>query len=261
LDGDARQVFLHQLLQKDGFDAILSCDEAALSGADCILLPILTPGNAPHFAELLKILRPNQLVFGGNIGPELLAQATRQGFVLRDYLLRAELAVANAVPTAEGALQLAMEHLPITIHGCRVLVAGFGRVGQCTAQRFQALGAKVTVCARSPAQLALAESMGYTALSLNELSARSRVFDLVINTIPAPIFDRAGLEQLGSPLLMELASSPGGFDLEAVQTLNLHLLPAPGLPGKVAPLTAAQNLQKTIYRMLEELNFGKERSF
>lgn len=261
MDGDARQVFLHQLLQKDGFDAVLSDDEAALSGANCILLPILTPGNTARFAGILRLLRPGQLVFGGSISPELHAQAAQTGVILRDYLLREELAVSNAVPTAEGALQLAMEHLPITIHGCRVLIAGFGRVGQCTAQRFHALGADVTVCARSPAQLSLAESMGCGSLPLRALPEHSRVFDLVINTVPTPIFDRARLEKLGSPLLMELASAPGGFDREAVQALDLRLLPAPGLPGKAAPLTAARNLQKTIYRMLEELDLGKEGSF
>ena len=55
--------------------------------------------------------------------------------------------IANAVPTAEGAVQLAMEELPITLHGARVLVVGFGRVGKLTAHRFRALGARVSVAA------------------------------------------------------------------------------------------------------------------
>ena len=32
------------------------------------------------------------------------------------------------MPTAEGAIQLAMEELPITLHGARVLVIGYGRL-------------------------------------------------------------------------------------------------------------------------------------
>jgi len=276
--GDARQIFLSSLLRADGH----TVTTAALSGqppdlspipeADYVLLPMpLTDRNGALFAplcpdpvplsQIIERLTPTQLIFGGKIAKEISALAARRGLMLRDYLLREDLAVSNAVPTAEGALQLAMELLPITIHGCQVLIAGFGRVGQCTAQRFRALGAEVTVCARSPAQLALAESTDCAALSLNELAARNRAFDLVINTVPAHIFDHTRLEKLGSPLLMELASPPGGFDLEAVQQLGLKLLSAPGLPGKVAPLTAARIIQKTIYRMLEELNLGKEGSF
>ena len=38
--------------------------------------------------------------------------------------------VANAVPTAEGAVQVAMEELPFTLHSARVLILGFGRVGE-----------------------------------------------------------------------------------------------------------------------------------
>ena len=64
------------------------------------------------------------------------------GVRLLDYFAREELTVANAVPTAEGAIQVAMEELPITLHGAQVLVVGFGRIGQATALRLAALGAR-----------------------------------------------------------------------------------------------------------------------
>lgn len=48
--------------------------------------------------------------------------------------------VANAVPTGEGAVQVAMEELPFTLHSARVLILGFGRVGKLTAHRMGALG-------------------------------------------------------------------------------------------------------------------------
>ena len=51
---------------------------------------------------------------------------------------------ATALPTAEGAVQVAMEELPLTLHSARVLILGFGRVGKLTAHRMGALGAKVT---------------------------------------------------------------------------------------------------------------------
>ena len=193
-------------------------------------------------------------MFGGKIPPQLLARAAARGVSIRDILSREEFAIANAVPTAEGAVQLAMEHLPITIRESRVLISGFGRVGQCTARCFRALGANVAVLARAPGQLALAESMGCRAIALKEFSSSRHPFDLILNTIPAPIFGFSLLNAAGSPILMELASPPGGFDLDAVAKLGLRLIPAPGLPGKVAPLTAARIIQKTIYRMLEEFD-------
>ena len=272
IGGDARQLFLADLLRRDGHIVETSAlsdespDFSRLSQSDCVLLPMPLLGrNDAIFAPLcptpvslhavLNHLAPTQTIFAGKVGPDVHKQAAALGLTIHDILLREELAVANAVPTAEGALQIAMEHLPTTIHQSRILVAGFGRVGQCTAQRFRALGAEVWVCARAPGQLALAENMGLHTISLQHMPQLRKEFDLLINTVPATIFTRTKLEPLGRPLLMELASPPGGFDHDAVRDLNLTLISAPGLPGKAAPLTAAHIIQKTIYRMLEELDF------
>ena len=65
------------------------------------------------------------------------------------------------MPTAEGAIQLAMEELPITLHGARVLVIGYGRLGRVLADRLAGLKARVSVAARRYADLAWAENCGY----------------------------------------------------------------------------------------------------
>lgn len=51
--------------------------------------------------------------------------------------------IMNAVPTAEGAIQIAMEQTDVTLHGLPVLVIGHGRIGSLLARRLAALGAKV----------------------------------------------------------------------------------------------------------------------
>ena len=73
---------------------------------------------------------------------------------------------ATALPTAEGAVQVAMEELPFTLHSARVLILGFGRVGKLTAHRMGALGAKVTVCAQGYADLAWAAAYGHETMWL-----------------------------------------------------------------------------------------------
>ena len=272
MGGDARQLSLRTFLTQDGHhvtDLALSdkpLQYNRLLQAQCVLFPIpaanqdgtlfapLHPASV-SIPEILDVLRPEQSLFGGKISSELHAQAAKRSLLIRNLLLREEFPIANAVPTAEGALQLAMEHLPITIHRSRVLIVGFGRVGQCTAQRFHALGAHVSVCARAPEQLTLAECMGCTPISLSALSSTANPFDLLINTVPAPVLTAPRLKATQAPLLLELASPPGGFDLTAIQDLGLRLISAQGLPGKVAPVTAARIIQKTLYHALEELNF------
>ena len=62
-----------------------------------------------------------------------------------------EIAIANSIPTAEGAVQLAMERLPITIHGANALVLGFGRCGVTLARLLKAMGATSALSLGGPA--------------------------------------------------------------------------------------------------------------
>ena len=147
-----------------------------------------------------------------------------------------------------------MEHLPITIHGARVLVIGFGRVGRLTAQRFAALGAKVSVAARKYDQLAWAQAMGLGTEHLEQLAGWLCGYNLVINTVPARVLGRSELEDLRQDcLVLDLASKPGGVDLAAAGELGLTVIWALSLPGKVAPVTAGGAIKTTIYNMLREL--------
>ena len=180
--------------------------------------------------------------------------ARERGLTIHDYFAREELAVANAVPTAEGAVQLAMEHLPITIHGSRVLVIGFGRVGRLTAQRFQALGARVSVAARKYEQLAWAQALGFGGEHLAHLKGWLCGYDLIVNTVPAQVLGQEELEDVKPDcLILDLASKPGGVDLVAAGALGLTVVWALSLPGKVAPVTAGAAIRDTIYNMLREI--------
>ena len=284
LGGDMRQARLAQQLAEDGhtvhayaLEAGLEDGPEAVSGllreealsriskADCVILPlpVSLDGallNAPlshtehPLPPILDRLKPEQFLFGGLPDPRTLALARDRGLTVRDYFAREELAVANAVPTAEGAIQLAMEHLPITIHGARVLVIGFGRVGRLTAQRFAALGARVSVAARKYEQLAWAQAMGLGAEPLEQLAGWLCSYDLVVNTVPARVLGRAELEDLRADcLVLDLASKPGGVDLAAAGALGVTVIWALSLPGKVAPVTAGTAIRHTIYNMLREL--------
>lgn len=279
--GDLRQAKLAQLLSQDGHTVYTyALDQARdLPGplpqatlnrvglADCVILPLpvsqdrellnapLSAGDYP-LADILDRLSPGQFLCGGRVGERVHALAQQRDLTIRDYFAREELAIANAVPTAEGAVQLAMEHLPITIHGARVLVLGFGRVGRLAAHRFHALGARVTVAARKYDQLSWAQAMGFGAEHLEQLRGGLCGYDLIVNTVPARVLNRPELEDVKEDcLILDLASKPGGVDLGAAGELGLTVIWALSLPGKVAPVTAGAAIRDTIYNMLRELGY------
>ena len=275
--GDPRQAALAALLADDGHSvhsyaleqgAGIQC-EPSLEGADladCVVLPLPAAGpdgklNAPlsaqghELTEVLDALRPGQLVCAGMVGDKLKRLAEERGLELRDYFAREELAVMNAIPTAEGAIQIAMEELPITLHDARVLVVGFGRLGKALGPRLRALGARVWVCARRYAQRAAAEGMGLGSEGVDHLSDWLCSYDLVFNTAPAPVL---GVEELAAlkegALVIDLASRPGGVDPDAAAALGVRVIWALSLPGKVAPVTSGRYIKNTVYHIMEELN-------
>lgn len=161
---------------------------------------------------------------------------------------------ANAPPTGEGAIQIAMEELPITLHGARVLLIGAGRLSRVLAQQLRGLGSKVTVAARRFSDLAWAEVWGCTAERTDELRGWMCSYDLVINTAPALLMGREELEDLKPGcLVIDLASAPGGVDFAAAEELGVKAIQALSLPGKVAPVTAALAIKAAIYNILTEL--------
>ena len=161
--------------------------------------------------------------------------------------------IANAVPTAEGAIQLAMEATDRTIHGSHCLVIGYGRIGRLLAERLAALGAQVSVSARRYRDLAWIDAVGCRGLRTNALAGELDRFDLIFNTVPALILDAGRLEETREDcVILELASSPGGVDFDAARRLGRRALLASGLPGKSAPRTAAAAIRDSIYHILEE---------
>ena len=276
IGGDLRQVKLAQLLHNDGHAVhTYALEQAAepvepqsdLSGvklADCVVLPLPVSGeggtlNTPLSAakhpleQILNSLHPGQILCAGRVDGALQRLSAERGLRLYDYFSREELAVANAVPTVEGALQIAMEELPITLHGARVLVIGYGRLGKLLAHRLSLLGARVSVSARKWSDLAWAEAYGYGVEQTDRLDGWLCGYDLIVNSVPAPVLGRDRLQELnGDCLVIDLASRPGGVDMDAARQLGVKVIWALSLPGKVAPVTAGKAILNTIYNILRE---------
>ena len=144
--------------------------ETALKAADCVISSHeqyrsgrLGCGCAhrrenPAFSGSLKLAKPGTPFLIGMAKPKVKAWVQEAELNLVELGELDELAILNAVPTAEGAVQLAMEKLPITISGASCAVLGFGRCGSALARLLSAMGAETTVAARRPSQLALAKT-------------------------------------------------------------------------------------------------------
>ncbi len=235
--------------------------EEALPRCDVLVLPMpVSEDGTLLYAPLadarisLTLLRsavmPGGMVFGGKFGSTepLFRQA---GLRTLDYFSCEELSVRNAVPTAEGALEILLKQMPATIFGSRMLVLGFGRVGSRLAAVLHGLGARVTVASREYPELARAAMLGCRTLPLAQLKEHAGEFSVLCNTIPARVIAADILAELpAETLVLDLASRPGGVDWEApARCQRIHAL---SLPGKTAPAAAGRIIADTIIHRLQE---------
>ncbi len=278
IGGDLRQITLAKMMATDGYDVTLygfkdSINDNNVTETDnidialdneIIILPvpvsfdglyINTPycDNKLTIKRFVKHINPSSLVFGGRISKEFSEELSRKGIKHKDYMSRDELAIKNAIPTAEGAIAIAMNETSITIHNSKCLVLGYGKVGKILAKSLSALGAKTYVTARKYADLALIEGHGYIPMSLNEAKNKLDRFDIIFNTVPALILDSNELNNISpDSVIIDLASKPGGVDFEKAKELGLKVIWALSLPGQVAPVTAGIIIKDTICNMISE---------
>ncbi len=279
IGGDLRQLTLAGLLAEDGYDVIIygfdrdiktdglaaARNLTAALNADIVILPVPVSFdnihlNMPFSDDTLTVeefaagINPLSVVFGGRISAGLSSALGSRGVMHRDYMKRDELAIRNAVPTAEGAIEIAVSETPITLHGSKCLVMGYGKVGKVLAKSLDGLGANTYVEARKFADLALIESHGCIPLTMNEAKTRIGEFDVIFNTIPALVLTRDVLEKADPhTLIIDLASKPGGVDFAAAAELGIKVIWALSLPGRVAPVTAGIIIKDTITNIIGEL--------
>lgn len=280
IGGDMRHVKLAELLADDGHqvrvfgqDKIMTDKRIyaargageAVRDAQCIVLPLPVTsrddilnspfdGSGHNLEEIFKVTEPGTVVCGGRVDAISAGEAEKYGIEIIDYLKREEMAVKNAAATAEGALQILMEELPITVNGAKCLVIGYGRIGKLLSELLKACGARVTVSARKYSDMAWIEARGHERLNTERLEGKLGGYDAVINTVPAMVLPRERLRELGKGCFcLDLASKPGGVDFQAASGLGIKAVWALGLPGEVAPVTSGKIIRDTIYNILNEL--------
>ena len=196
--------------------------------------------------RLIKSLNGKTLIAGA-INKNVYKLAKENNVKIVDLMDNERLTVLNTIATAEGAIEIAIKKTDRVLQGSKTLILGFGRVGKVVARKFASLNSHVTCAARKEEDFAWIETCGYEYININKLGVNLREYDIIINTPPTLILDRQRLQYVKKGcLIIDLASKPGGIDTKAIKELNINFEWALGLPGKVAPITAAKHIKEAV---------------
>ncbi len=280
IGGDIRSIKLANLIAQEGYKVNIygfsnasfntglseSPDmNTAVGEADIVIGPLPCSNdnetiNAPfhqgkiYINEVFQIMKKNQIFIAGRVSGKVQHLAQIYNVNTIDILEREDMAILNAIPTAEGAIQIAMEEMPITLHDSTCVILGFGRIGKILAKMLCALGADVYVEARKFSDIAWIKSYGYKPVLLNNIDSIIPQADAIFNTIPSIVLDENKLKLVNKDcLIIDLASKPGGVDFDKAKEIGVKAIWALSLPGKVAPITAAKFIKETVFNIIGEL--------
>ncbi len=269
----------HELIHNLADGSVSDCGtlcvaaEQAVEGCDAVILPLpatkdgvwismpLAGERVLTLSALCSLMRENKvkLLCGGKLPAAFSEQCRSSGITVFDYYESEAFSVANAVPTAEGAIEIAMKELPITLSGARGLVIGYGRIGKVLSGLLRGLGMNITVSARKSSDLAWIRAVGYRAAETGKLCElfTHTEFDVIFNTAPHIVLGASELEHIRQgTLIVDLASKPGGVDTETAEKLSHNVIWALSLPGKVAPVTSGRIIADTVLRYIEKAEEG-----
>ncbi len=276
IGGDMRSIYLADLLKKEyhrvemfGFDRKFPKMKnrnlsQMMSDTNTIIcgIPLASAGglvNMPFSEESLSVealiegIPRSALFVAGKIDQDVRGLLEKRGVTYIDLLDREEMAVLNAIPAAEGAAELIINAIPGTIHNSKILILGFGRIGKVLGKILQGFGAEVWIEARKYSDLSWIEAYGYKPVHLQDLERYVTDMDVIVNTIPSKILTADILNKIHLDCyLLDLASKPGGIDFEHAKKLGFKVDWALSIPGKTAPLTAAEIIKKTVDNVISE---------
>ena len=243
---DGRQTYMAKMLIKKGYHvSIWQEDDEDMGDADVVILPVPVSRvrNQAWLTEsLIRHKDRIQLCLGGVFHEELVKALNEAEIPWSDVLRDPEVAMKNAIATAEGTIAELSKLMPVNIEGSNVIVMGFGKCGKPIAEKLYCMGANVSVVARSERALSLAHYFGFMDYPMDAEIPFAEA-DAVINTIPALVINKREINLLQpDAVVLDIASAPGGCNLAYLKERGIAHKLALGLPGIYSPKTSGEIL-------------------
>ncbi|HEY8423816.1 MAG TPA: NAD(P)-dependent oxidoreductase [Clostridia bacterium] len=255
---DQRLKTVKELLQKDGFEVLEFASGQKYLHNSHIQHIFIFPPYVPIDYKIANALSLDSVVFGlGCFDQEAQKALKEKSIIARFYNNDEILVMKNAYLTAEGALAAIINNTPKALKCQKILILGYGRVGKALAKILDDLRAEVSVATNDKQEFAHAAVYLQNTYTLDNFDKDLAVFDVIINTVPKMILKGERLQHIRKDaFVIDLASLPGGVDIEAAKNLGINCLHYLGVPAKTAAQTAGLYLYESVKRALEEIGEG-----
>lgn len=277
IGGDFRQIHLAEKISRNnhrvflfGFDklnndfsfSVFDNIYEVIDKSDYIILPLPETRDGINLFSPFSAIKTefNKKIFNFLKGKVVFGDLKKfmeytEGIRFYNYAKTEEFQIMNAVPTAEGAIKIALDKKEETLFGKNCLIAGFGRIGKLLANRLKSFGTQIAITSRNSEEIAWAKALGYHNIQLKNLIYETNNYDLIFNTIPSVVFTKEVLSKCKKDIfIIDVASNPGGIDKGSAKKFKINCVHALGIPGKLFPKSAAEIIYNSIQKTIKEEN-------
>ena len=99
----------------------------------------------------------------------------------------------------------------------------------------------------------MADALGFKYINTEHLNLKKLKYNIIFNTVDVKVIEDETLKKAKCELIVEL-STHGGFSMQAAEEYGIKTIKAPGLPGQIAPQTAAEILSNTVNHIINSYN-------
>lgn len=191
--------------------------------------------------ELITETNNDKTVIGGAFTDKWTQYLQMHEITYFDLMKEEKVAQKNAYITAEATVAEILKYSDYSICGQKIIVCGYGRCGKCVADLLAAIGAKVTVLARSAKARRAARCDGHEAVDFSYGPEEVYGAHTIVNTVPAQVIREPMIQEMHrDTVIIDIASRPGGVDLVAAERQEIKVVAALGLPGLYTTKSSAK---------------------
>lgn len=187
-------------------------------------------------SKTLSAVDDGAQVFCGRTTGEAEMLANSRDITLFSYNNSERFQAINSRLTAEGTLEVIIEHSKKSIADCYVLVMGFGRSGAAMAKLLGKLDVAFDVASTSSVRPA--HAFAKNVLPMHDFDFSK--YDVVINTAPSPLVSDKELMSMKEDCVYIDLASKSAINLDYARYLGIDADIYPALPAKTCPVSAAK---------------------
>ena len=199
--------------------------------------------------ELINEKHEDKTVIGGAFTDKWIEYLQQHKISYFDLMKDENVVQKNAHITAEATVAEILKYSAYSIYGQKIIVCGYGRCGKSVADLLAAMGAKVTILARSAKARQMARGNGHEAVDFSYGPEEVYGARTIVNTVPAQVIREPMIQEMHKDtVIIDIASRPGGVDLVAAERQEIKSSGSIGTAGNLYDEKQCESIRGCSYK-------------